>query len=170
MPNYRRIANGFITADISEEEANNLFRNLDLLRKDAYSDFELVVKGHVTLETLRIASRLTGGSFRQFMEANYNQGSGSLANLIKDIAHFLNGRLGHHSIITSIKNEEQKLQNFSRSKTATYTPSKRAASALPLLEDGYIVHDHDLYRLMAGISPANVGRFLQLLGGENYYV
>lgn len=170
MPNYRVAPNGFINAALSDEEANALFKNLNLLRKDVYTDLSLTTKNHVSLETIRIAMQLTGGSFRQFMEANYNQGSGSLANLIKDIAHYLNGRLGHQSILTAIKNEEAKLQNFNRTKSALYTPTRRASNALPLLEDGYIVHDYDLFRLMAGIAPANVGRFLQLFGGESYYV
>lgn len=170
MPNFRLVPNGFIAQDIGDVEADGIFRNLNLLRKDAYSDFEQVIKGHVTLETLRIAHRLTGGSFRSFLEANYDGGNGPLTNLVKDLAHYLNGRVGHHAIITSILNEEKKLQSLNRSSSALYRPTNRPMNALPLLEDGYIVHDYDLYRLMAGISPANVGRFFQLLGGETYYV
>lgn len=170
MPSYRIAPHGFINAELSDAEAASIFKNLSLLRKDAYSDFELVIGGHVAIETMREAGRLIGGSFRLFMEANYDGGAGPLANLVKDIVHYLNGRIGHHSITTCIKIEEQKLQSLNRNRSAVYTPSTRMGNALPLLEDGYVVHDYDFYRLMAGISPANVGRFLQLLGGEGYYV
>lgn len=170
MPNYRVAPHGFVSAELSDGEMASIFKNLSLLRKDAYSDFSLVIGGHVAVETLREANLLIGGSFRLFMEANYDGGTGPLANLVKDVVHYLNGRIGHQSIITSLKIEEQKLQSANRIRSALYTPSKRTSISLPLLEDGYIVHDFDLYRLMAGISPANVGRFLQLLGGEAYYV
>lgn len=170
MPNYRIAPHGMVNAELTDVELSNIFKNLNLLRKDAYSDFELVIGGHVGIETLRAGGQLIGGSFREFMEANYDSGKGPLANLVKDIVHFLNGRIGHQSIVTSIKIEEQKLQSANRVRSAIYSPSKRTGSSLPLLEDGYVVHDFDFYNLMAGISPANVGRFLQLLGGESYYV
>lgn len=170
MLKYRAVSRGFINADLNETEVSNAFKNLNLLRKDAYNDFELVVGGHVSIETMRISNLLTSGSFRQFMEANYDSGKGPLSGLIKDIAHYLNGKVGHRAITTSINIEEQKIRSQTRIRSATYSPSKTSGSSLPLLEDGYIIHDFDLYRLMAGISPANVGRFFQLFGGETFYV
>ncbi|TQH47458.1 hypothetical protein [Pseudomonas aeruginosa] len=169
MNSFRRSPNGFVNAALTDAEMTEAFTNLNLLRKDAYSNFELVIKGHVVIETIRDVSRLVGPSFRQFMETNYDSGRAPIAGLIKDIVHYLNGRMGHHSLITSLRIEERKLLSASKVRKSTYRQTQTTGSPLPLLEDGYIVHDYDLYRLMSGISPSNVGRTLLLLGGENYY-
>lgn len=170
MPNYRQIANGFVDDRLSEGQLNETFRNLNLLRQDAYNNFELMISSHVAIETLVAANLLTGGDFQSFLEANYNGGAGRLANLIKDIGHYVNGKIGHQSLITSINVEERKLRGINRSTPATFSPSRNAPGHLALLDDGHVIHNFDLYRLMAGISPANVGRMFQLLGGESYYV
>lgn len=170
MPNYQTTENGFVSSTLTEQEIANLFKNLNLLRKDAYANFELVVDGHVTIETLRIAKQLTGGSFKEFLEVNYDHGRGSLANLIKNILHFLNGKVGSGSVTALLKVEELKMSGPNRNRSPIYTPTQRTGNSLPMLEDGYVVNDYDLYRLMSGISPANVGRFFQLFGGESYYV
>lgn len=171
MPNFRQAPNGYVSDELSDAELTGAFRNLNLLRKDAANDFSLLIDGSMAIEALHEAGRLIGPSFRRFMEANYDSGRGRLAGLVKDIAHYLNGRIGHHSLLTSIRVEELKLQNnANRVRTATYSPTHVASSALPLLEDGYVVHDKDLYRLAAGISPANVVRIVMLLGGDSYYV
>lgn len=170
MPSFRQVANGYVPDTLSDAELTATLKNLNLLRKDAYSDFTLVLEGHVAVETLHAVTKLVGPSFRAFLEANYDSGRGPLANLIKDIAHYLNGRVGHQNIVTHLRVEERKLYSASRARAATYAPTRTAGNALPLLEDGYVVHDYDLYRLMAGLSPANVGRLLMLIGGESYYV
>lgn len=170
MPNFRPTPNGFVHDALSDGDLVGIFKNLSLLKKDSYNDFEAVIRGHVTLETLRDSTRLVGPSFRQFMEANYDSGRGPLAGLVKDIAHYLNGRIGHQGVLTSIRVEERKLLAAARQRSASYTPTRTSGASLPLLEDGYVVHDYDLYRLIGGISPANVGRIMLLLGGETYYV
>ena len=170
MPSFRQVPNGFVHDALSDGDLVVIFKNLALLRKDSYNDFEMVVRGYVTIETLRDASRLIGPSFRQFMEANYDGGRGPLAGLVKDIAHYLNGRIGDKGLISSIRVEERKLLASARLRSATYTPTRGSGSSMPLLEDGYVVHDYDFYRLMGGISPANVGRIMLLLGGDSYYV
>ena len=169
MPDYRLINNGYVDASLSDQDLNGLFRNLRLLRTDAYNDFELVVKGYVAIETLSAAKRLTGGNFAQFLEMNFDAGRGPLANLIRDIVHYLNGKQGHLTIITGLRMEEHALEASARARSATYQSVSRTGTTEPFLKDGYSVEDYDLYRLAAGIGPAAVGRILLLLGGDNYY-
>lgn len=72
-------------------------------------------------------------------------------------------------MITCINFEENKAKAAIKTRLAAYTPSKRTSGNLALLEDGYVVHDSDFFQLMAGIGPAHVIRFLQLIGGGTYY-
>lgn len=170
MPNYRHIANGLVDDSLSDAQLTEIFRNFNLLRQDAYSNFDLMLSSHVAIETLIAVNTLSGGDFQAFLEANYNGGNGRLANLIKDIGHYVNGVIGHQSLITSINVEERKLKAANRSAPPSLSPSRNPPGHLSLLDDGHVITNFDLYRLMAGITPANVGRIFQLLGGESYYV
>lgn len=169
MPNFRLYENGYVNADLSDTDLAVIFKNLNLMRRDEVLDFSLVSGGDIAIELMREAQLLTGGSFRQFMEANYSGGGGPLAGLVKDIAHFINGKLSETSVITSINVEENKVKASNRSRGGKYIPSRRPGGNLSLLEDGYVIHDIDLYSLMAGISPTHVVRFFQLIGGGSYY-
>lgn len=169
MPDYRLIKNGYVEASLSDQDLSESFRNLRLLRQDSYNDFEIVIKGYVAVETLREAKRLTGNNFAQFLEINFDGGRGPLANLIRDIVHYLNGKQGHQTILTSLRMEEHALEASARARSATYQTRHRPGTTEPFLKDGYRLEDYDLYRLAAGVGPAAVGRILLLLGGENYY-
>lgn len=169
MPDYRLIKNGCVDASLSDQDLAALFRNLRLLRTDSYNDFEIVVKGYVAVETLREVKRLTGNNFPQFLEANYDSGRGALAGLVRDILHYLNGKQGQNSVLTSLRMHEHMLEAAGRSRAAAYTPTVRPGSGVSMLNKGYVVEDYDLYRLTAGIGPAAVGRIFLLLGGETYY-
>jgi hypothetical protein len=169
MANYRSFGNGFVNDALSDTELDNIFKNFALMRQDGILDFNLVINGDLSIETMREAKRLMGGSFRQFMEANYNGGSGPLATLVKDVVHFINGKMSPTPLITVINFEENKAKAVVKTRLAQYSPSKRTSGNLALLEDGYVVHDSDFFHLMAGIGPAHVIRFLQLIGGGSYY-
>jgi len=169
MPNFRQIANGFIHNAVSESELSTIFKELNLMRKETYTDYTLVSEGHVAVDTLQRVYRLAGPDFPAFLEANYDRGRGMLALLVKDIVLYLNGKLGHQTIITHLRMEERKLASRLRAGPAVYQSLKTVPNATPLLGDGETLGNNDLYRLMAGISPANVGRLLMLIGGENYY-
>lgn len=169
MPDYRLIKNGYVDASLSDQDLASLFRNIRLLRTDSYNDFEIVIKGYVAVETLREAKRLTGNNFAQFLELNFAGGRGPLANLVRDIVHYLNGKQGHQTVLTSIRMEEHALEAQARNRSAVYSPAHSPGAGEPFLKEGYRVEDYDLYRLAAGVGPAALGRIFLLLGGENYY-
>lgn len=169
MPNYRQVANGFVADGLSDGQLAEIFRNLSLLRQDTFNNFDLMLSPHVAIETLSAAKALIGGDFKGFLEANYNGGSGRAANLFKDISHYINGVISHQCLMTSINVEERKLKANNRSATPSAGLPRNPPGHLSLLDDNQGITNFDLYRLMAGIAPANVGRIFQLLGGESYY-
>ena len=169
MPEYRITPNGYAHAALGDSDLGVIFKNLQCLRNDAYVDFDLIMKGAVTIETLREANFLTGRSFAQFLEVNFDSGKGPLASLVRDIVHYLNGRCGHQTIITSLNIEENKLRSLTKARHGTYTPAIRSGGGEAFLKDQDRVYDNDLYRLMAGVGAGVVGRILLLLGGDSYY-
>lgn len=169
MPDFRMAANGYVNANLSDGDLTALFRNLRLLRTDSYNDFEIVIKGYVAIETLRDVNLITGGNFAKFLEVNFDNGRGPMAVLAKDILHYLNGKQGVLSLLSSIRIQEHTLEAAARRREATYSPIHRSGSALPFIEKDYRLEDYDLYRLAAGIGPAALGRLFLLLGGENNY-
>jgi hypothetical protein len=169
MPEFRRGNNGYVSAHLGDGELDAMFKNLKYLRQDAYQDFELIMKGDVTIETLREVKAMTGTSFAGWMEVNFDNGKGPLAELIRDIIHYLNGRCGHRQLITSLGIQENKLVDANSTRYGTYTPTTRTGGHAAFLQDGDTVYDNDLFRLMAGVGAGVVGRIFLLLGGESYY-
>lgn len=169
MPEFRLVSNGYANAAIGDGEMGAIFKNLLCLKTDSFVDFELLAKGHVAIETIREVNRLTGGSFKEFLEVNFDSGKGPISALVRDIVHYLNGRCGHQTVMTSISIQENKLKNFNRSRYGTYSPTIRTGTPEPFLASGDMVYDYDLYRLMSGIGAGHVGRILLLLGGDAYY-
>lgn len=169
MPDYKLINNGYVDASLSDQELTSLFRNLRLLRQDSYNDFDLVIKGYVAVETLREIKRLTGNNFAAFLELNFDGGRGPMALIVRDVLHYLNGKQGHQTILSSIRMEEHKLEALAKLRSATYSAPHKASGSEVFLKAGYRVEDYDLYRLAMGIGPAALGRLFLLLGGESYY-
>ena len=171
MPDFRLVNNGYANAALGDGDLTSIFKNLKNLRTDAYVDFELVAKGHVAIETIRDVNQLTGGSFKDFLAMNFDSGKGPLADLVRDVVHFLNGRCGHTTVTTAVHIHENKLRSVARERKGNYSPSVRTGGGgESFLQDGYNVYDYDLYRLLAGVGPAYVGRMFLLLGGDTYYV
>jgi hypothetical protein len=159
--------NGFFFDQVNDAEMATIFKNLAALRRDSLVDFNMVLKGHVPVEIIRLVRRLTGDTFSQWLRANAD---GPLAGLVRDILNYLNGKIGHLSINTSISIHEERMKNLSHYHDAVYTPTGREGSSLdPLLKNGLKLFDFDLYRLLAGIGPIAVGRIFLLHGGESYY-
>lgn len=169
MVKYRHFGNGFVHADLSDAEVDTIFKNFALMRRDGILDFNLCISGDLSIEAMREAKRLTGGSFRQFMEVNYDNGGAPLAGIIKDVVHYINGKIACIPLVTCINFEENKAKAAIKNRLAMYSPSIRQSGNLSLLEDGYVVHDMDVYHLLAGLGPAHFIRFLQLIGGGSYY-
>jgi len=169
MPDYRLVSNGYVAADLDEGEMVGIFRNLKLLKTDCNVDFGLVMKTHLAVEVLRDVNRLTGKSFQNWLAVNFEGGRGHIADVVRDVLHYLNGRIGHAQLQTSISVHENKLHSVARMKAGSYSPSARVAGNEVFLRQGEAVYDYDLYRLMAGIGPLAVGRLFLLVGGESYY-
>ena len=143
MPNYRLVSNGYVADDISDAELNTLFTSIGYLRRDAYVDFALVVKGHVAVETLKIAKRLVGASFHDFLEANFNGGRGPMAPVVRSLIHFLNNKVGYFTVLTEIQVMENKLHADTLQREGVYTPTFTAGANEVFLRSGETVIDYD---------------------------
>lgn len=160
-------ANGFFNDQVSDAEMVTICKNLQMLRRDSLVDYTTVLQGHVAIEIIRLVRRLTGDDFAQWMRVNAD---GPLAGLVRDTLNYINGKIGHLSMKTSVTMHEERLRNVNREHLATYTPLGREGSSLdPMLKNGLSLFNFDLYRLLSGIGPVEVGRMFLLLGGDTYY-
>lgn len=167
MTDFRFVGNGYVNAQVSDSEASGLFRNLAALRRDSFTDFSVIMEGHLPIEIIRIANRLSDADFVDWMRVNAD---GPLSGLVRDILNYLNGKVGHFTIKTSINIHEERLRPGTRLHDATYTPGTRSESSMDgNLRNGDRLFNFDLFRLMAGIGPVDVGRIFLLLGGASYY-
>jgi hypothetical protein len=168
MAKFKLGVNGYVTDQSSEAELTAIFRNLALLRRDSCVDFSVVADGRMAIETLRCARRLTGNNFREWMRVNAD---GPLKVLIRDLLNYINGKVGHLTMNSSITMHEEMLRNNAhRQNEALYVPSDREGSAIDIhLKNGRNLFDFDLYRLMSGMGAVNVARIFLLLGGASYY-
>lgn len=167
MPNFRQVANGYVNASVDDGTLSTICRGLAAIRKDALVDFALIYEGYTSVDILQYAKTMTGNAFDEFLKANYADGRGPLSSLIRCIVHYLNDKCGHQSVLTAISIEENKLK---ADRLPDYLPKSVVGSKEPFLKDGYTLADYDLYRLMSGIGPTHLGRFLLLIGGRDYYV
>ena len=168
MTSFRMGTNGFFNDQVTDAEATGLFRNFVALRRDSYVDFNVMLKGHVPIEIIRAVRRLTGDDFADWMRVN---AEGPLASLVRDILNYLNGKIGHMSLRTSITMHEERLRNFNHHHDAVYVTTSHGGSSIdPLIKQGLQLYHFDLYRLMAGIGTLDVSRIFLLLGGGTYYV
>lgn len=166
MAKYKLGVNGYVSDQTNEAELSATFKNLALLRRDAYVDFSVLVEGRLAIETIRCARRLTGDNFREWMRVNAD---GPLRALIRDMLNYVNGKVGHLTMNNSITMHEEILRG-PRQTEALYVPSSREGSALDLqLKNGHALYDFDLYRLISGIGAINVARIFLLLGGASFY-
>jgi len=167
MTEFALVSNGFVASGIPDAELTGIFKNLKALKKDSYVDFTVVLKGHMAVEVIRCVRRLTGDSFRDWMKANSD---GPIGPLVRDLLNYLNGKVGYHTVHSSIAIQESRLTQVDHFHSAVYTPTTRQESSLePLLKQGMSLHDYDFYRLMAGIGAVDIARIFLLLGGESYY-
>lgn len=169
MPNYRLVANGYVDSALSDNDLNSLFKNLRYLRKDSYDDFEMIISGHVAVETLRIAKAIIGGSFKEWLEVNFNNGRGPLADIIREILYYLAGKQSFTTVVTATRIDENIMEASARQRRGSYSSSSASGHSDLFIKHGHTVQDYDLYRLMAGVGPGVVGRILLLIGGEAYY-
>lgn len=169
MPNYRSVANGYVDSRLSDYDLSVLFKNLRYLRKDAYNDFSLIIEGHVAIETLRTAKAITGGSFKQWLEVNFDNGRGPLADIIREILYYLAGKQSYATVNTAVRINESLMESAAKQRSGTYASGNLTGSSDAFTKYGHLVEDYDLYRLMAGVGPSVVGRILLLIGGEVYY-
>lgn len=167
MHKFKLIDNGYVSESL-DYAWGDVLSQLKQLRIERAESFELAINGVEAVETIRLGKKLIGHSFKAFVEANYNNGASRLSGLMINVVQFLNGKIPAESVVTAITIEENRFKFADED-----APSSNYAVTVlkePLLGQGDSLHDLDLYRLMAGITPGHFGRLLLLLGGVGFYV
>lgn len=166
MPEFRRVANGYINNSLEDKEIGELFTQLKYINKQMTSDFEYALKGFGAVETIPVIRKLVGTSFKEFIEANYNSGHSTLSHLVRNIVSYLNGVAGYQNVTTLISVEKARFDYDDEDET--YNNINYVTGSL--YKDGESLTDFDLYRLIAGIGLGQAVKFFLLLGGKSFNV
>lgn len=167
MNKFRRVNHGFVLATTSCDVVKTQFKVLGLIKDSIDEDLSPKNKAAVTTDVLEVSRELVGGRFKEFVEVNYGGGRSPLANLMKSVVQYLNGRVGFRNLLSLINIEENKLGIFLSDNRELPNPSLlKAGTPIPLLEGSDVLRNDDLFKLLEGIGPVNYARILLLLNGS----
>lgn len=170
MSKYSKTVYGYVLASVAREDVLRQFKILRLIKRTIDVDLDPITKASVAKDVMDVSKVLVGGSFREFVIANYDNGRGPLSNVMKAVVQYLNGQLGFRNLLSMITVEENKLGFFTPDNREGEAPLEiKPSTGIPLLEQGQVLNDDSLFKLMEGISPIHYARILLLLaGGDNH--
>lgn len=167
MPNYRQIRNGFVSLNVGEADLAVVMRNLKSYVRSAQAEFSIKINPLSIRDAIKQIRLLTGGEFKSFLMANYNNGLGPQAGMVREIVYYLRNKVSHRSVSTQLLIEEGKVSSYnSDPKRWEMKPAHiQTMSTQNLLELDKIT-EFDFYRLVAGTSPEIVARIFLTFAGE----
>ena len=169
MPDYREVRNGFISGEIDEAHFAIVVRNLKSYIRSSLNNPTVKVEPTLVSEVIRDMNSLTGGDFRSFLIANYNNGLGPVSQLSKEIVSFLYDGTNLSGLTTRINVEERKnqfheepaMKNVPRYISVDGTSSDKFNNVDKIV-------NYDFYRVLAALSPIGMARLFLVLSGETY--
>lgn len=134
------------------------------------SDFKYLTAPRVISDLVKQFKTITGNDFAGWLAANYNDGVGVRAPIVRNILSYLNGEISGMLVGEAIIRDERKLVLYERSNVDPATESTRhiadehhLSKWSKLLND---VSNEDMYSLIEGVGPQHIARLLITLIGE----
>lgn len=134
------------------------------------TDFKYMTSPRVISDLVKQFKTITGNDFRGWLAANYNEGVGVRAPIVRNILSFLNGEISGMTVCEAIIRDERKLVLYQRAGDDPATESTRHIADehhlkkwMKLLND---VSNDDMFALFEGVGPQHVGRLIVSLIGE----
>ena len=168
MPNYRQIRNGFISLNVGEADLAVVMRNLKSYVRSAQADFKVKIHPLSIRDAIKQIRLLTGSDFKSFLMANYNNGVGPQAGMVREIVYYLRNKVSHRSVSTQLLIEEGKVTSYnSDPKRWEAKPVNIQTMTTQNILELDKVTEYDFYRLVAGTSPEIVSRIFLTIAGES---
>jgi hypothetical protein len=167
MSSYRQVRNGFVNLGLGDGDLALINRNLKSYLRTSH-DFKVKKDPQVIADVIKQIRLITGDDFKGFLLANYNNGLGPMAGMVRDIVLYLNGKVSPRSVITSIRIEANKVINYNDPRT-TWESKPLVINRLDTETNSKLmkITDYDLYYFIAGLSVEKVATLFLALSGES---
>lgn len=166
MPSYRQIQNGFISLEVNDMDLAIIVRNLKSFLRSSHN-FGVKSDPLVIGDLVKQLRLLTGGDFRAFLIANYGDGYGPIASLVRDIILYMNGKISYRSVITAITIEQNRVRTYNNI-PGGWQNNVMSKNRLDVngIADLTKVTDFDFFYLLSAVAPENVISMFLSLAGE----
>lgn len=167
MPNYRSAKYGMVSADLLDPSLVAVNDLLKLFVRNSRNDFDFLITPKNIAEVFNHVSTIMSGDFRSWLAANYNNGTGVRAEMVRRILSFLNGEISGQLVVEGVRIDLSRCQHFKRigenAKPLQATPVITDPKWLQILND---VTPGDFYALVEGIGIEALALMILTLNGE----
>ncbi len=169
MPSYRTTKYGVVEASLLDPSLKMVCDGMKVYISSAGNDFNYQCAPRVVAELLKQFRLVTGDDFRSWLAANYNQGVGVRASLVRSILSFLNGEISGMMVSDAIMRDVRKLILYIEAGQDPTTGIRHVPDTqhltkwVKLLEN---TTNSDMYRLVEGIGFVALARLVVSLSGD----
>lgn len=169
MANFRKVPFGYVDSRLLDPTLTVINQILSAYISSA-QNMEMKIDPASIKEVMELGEKITGGDFRHFLMANYEQGRGKRARLVRSITQFLQGKIDGRMLAQTITGDEQivsttQLKHVKNEYNASI--DYRGADDVERFLQGVV--QNDLYVMVEGIGPHLYARMLITLTGETAY-
>lgn len=109
MKTFKRVSFGFVPTGFTNNAMSNAEQILLSYVRSTQSDFNVLTDVESAIEVVEIAKRYFGDNFRDWLIANYSNGSGSRATFCNSVVNWVNKKVSGKAVITEIKRDLNRL-------------------------------------------------------------
>ncbi len=170
MPSYRTTKYGMVEASLLDPSLKMVCDGMKVYLGSAANDFKYQCAPRVVAELLKQFRLVTGDDFRAWLAANYNQGVGIRAPIVRSILGFLHGDISGMMVSDAIMRDVQKLILYTE---ANHDPA--IAATRHIADEHHLtkwvkrlenVSNADMYRVIEGIGFIALARLVVSLNGD----
>lgn len=169
MSDYRKVAYGYVDSRLLDPTVSTIN---GILRAYVVSsqDMEMMIDPASIAEVVSLGEKITGGDFKHWLMANYDNGVGKRAKLVRAIVGYLNGDISGRTMSQSITADEQYVTTTQLKLVAGAYNGRIDRRDFDEVQRKLDKLDHnDMHRFIEGVGPQLFARMLITFNGESAY-
>lgn len=171
MPNeYRRLLYGVVPLTLSNEQLEQSEQILISYLRTA-RDFSLMTDVNSSIEIFKIAKSYVGTSFKDWLIANFNNGVGTRASLVRRIIAWIEGKVSFKAVTSEVRRDLNRIDFLDKDDPQLVTPfiwhnnpNDKSQSNLDFSK----VEDKHFFEMLSIMGPELTANFLLSLNGYRF--
>lgn len=165
MHKFKRTQFGALSDDLAGYSLEEIILDLKTYCRSAASNFDVKVNPKISTDMMKHCQRLIGYSFREFIDANYNNQLSRQSELMKSIVRYVSGKGTHNQVRTQLViNQNTILQRVNKTINYVHDPASNLQNKE--LEGLRSVTNRDFFKLIECLGPLDTARLFLMLTGE----